>query len=152
MQIAMGCDHAGVEIKKEIVQLLQNEGHVVIDCGTDTSESVDYPDIAEKVAAQVMDKQIKGIIICGTGIGISIAANKVSGIRAALCNDVYTASLARQHNDANIVAVGARVTGPGLIQAIIQTFLETKFEGGRHQRRVDKIMALEKQGKTDDGI
>lgn len=147
MRVAIGCDHAGVELKKEIIQALEDEGYEIINCGTDTVESVDYPDFAEKVAVRVVDEHIPGVVICGTGIGISIAANKYPGIRAALCQNEYTARMAREHNDANVVAIGARVTGAGLAVEIVKTFLKTDFQGGRHQRRVQKIMAIENKYK-----
>ena len=143
MFIAIGNDHAGVELKIEIAALLEKTGYDIIDCGTGTADSVDYPDIAEKVASKVLEQKIAGILICGTGIGISIAANKIPGIRAAICQDADTARLARQHNDANILALGARTIGSGLAAEIVKTFISTEFEGGRHQRRVDKIIALE---------
>ncbi|MEN6460201.1 MAG: ribose 5-phosphate isomerase B [Syntrophomonas sp.] len=143
MEIAIGCDHAGVQLKEEIMAALQDEGYEVINCGTDTSESVDYPDFAEKVAGEVLQKKILGVLICGTGIGISIAANKIPGIRAAVCGDIYTAELAREHNDANILALGSRVTGSGLAVKIVKTFIKTDFLAGRHERRVSKITALE---------
>lgn len=143
MQIIIGSDHAGVEMKAEIMRVLEQEGHKVMDCGTYSLESVDYPDIAEKVSKEVLRQDAMGVLICGTGIGISIAANKIKGIRAALCQDVYTARLARQHNNANIVALGARVIGHGLAQEIVRTFIQTEFEGGRHQRRIDKITNIE---------
>ena len=148
MQVAIGCDHAGLELKQEISRQLEKEGYTVFDCGSFNEKSVDYPDIAEEVAAVVLEKELNGIIICGTGIGISIAANKVPGIRAALCNDIYSARLARKHNDANIVAVGARVTGEGLAIEIVNSFLSTEFEGGRHQCRIDKITAIENKWRT----
>jgi len=143
MQVVIGSDHAGVLLKKQLVAFLYGEGHEVLDCGTFNDDPVDYPDVAEKVALEVKSLNIPGILVCGTGIGVSIAANKIPGIRAALCHDLFTAQLARQHNDANIVAIGSRITGPGLAEAIIKTFLETDFLAGRHQRRVEKIMALE---------
>lgn len=143
MEIVIGCDHAGVQLKEEITAALQAEGYEVADCGTNTHESVDYPDFAEKVAREVLRKQTLGVLICGTGIGISIAANKIPGIRAAVCNDIYTAGLAREHNDANILALGARVIGGGLAVEIAKTFIKTGFLAGRHQRRVGKITALE---------
>lgn len=143
MQVIIGSDHAGVLLKKQLVAFLYAEGHEVMDCGTFNDDPVDYPDVAEKVALEVKRRSIPGILVCGTGIGVSIAANKIPGIRAALCHDLFTAQLARQHNDANIVAIGSRITGPGLAEAIIKTFLETDFLAGRHQRRVEKIMALE---------
>lgn len=143
MDIVIGSDHAGFEAKKEVISGLQAAGFNTIDCGTFSADSVDYPDIAERVAEQVLEKSILGIIICGTGIGIAIAANKIPGIRAAVCTDTFTAEMARKHNDANIVAVGARVLETGQMIEIIETFLKTEFEGGRHQLRVEKIKAIE---------
>ena len=143
LEIAVGSDHAGVQLKQDIIAILVGEGYDPIDCGTYTEDSVDYPDVAEKVAAEVLQKNILGILVCGTGIGISIAANKIPGIRAALCNDPFAARLAREHNDANIVAIGARITGCGLAEEIVKTFIKTNFAAGRHQRRVEKITALE---------
>lgn len=145
MQVAIGNDHAGVVLKEEIVSFLKSEGYEVINCGTDSLDSVDYPDIAEKVAGEVLEKKIPGILICGTGIGISMAANKIPGIRAALCNDLFTARMTRKHNDANILALGARVIGPGLAIEIVREFLNTDFEGGRHLLRVEKITSIEKK-------
>lgn len=143
MQVVIGNDHAGVSLKNDIIEFLKNEGYDVLNCGTDSTASVDYPDIAKKVAAQVLERNIPGILICGTGIGISIAANKIPGIRAALCDNSFTARLAREHNDANILALGARITGTGMALEIVKTFLNTAFLAGRHQRRVDKIGTLE---------
>jgi RpiB/LacA/LacB family sugar-phosphate isomerase len=143
LEIAIGSDHAGVKLKKEIIEILVSEGYNTIDCGTYSEESVDYPDIAKSVAEQVIQKKILGILICGTGIGISIAANKIPGIRAALCQDQFTARLAREHNDANILAIGARITGSGLAAEIVKTFIKSSFAEGRHQRRVEKINLLE---------
>lgn len=143
LKIAVGSDHAGVQLKQDIIELLVAEGYNPIDCGTYTEDSVDYPDIAESVAREVVQKNILGILVCGTGIGISIAANKIPGIRAALCNDPFAARLAREHNDANIVAIGSRITGSGLAEEIVRTFIKTNFAAGRHQRRVEKITALE---------
>jgi RpiB/LacA/LacB family sugar-phosphate isomerase len=141
--IAIGSDHAGIKLKEEIIRMLKDEGYQVANCGTDTADSVDYPDIAEKVARQVIDQHARGILICGTGIGVSIAANKIPGIRAALCQDIFTARLAREHNDANILTIGARVTGSGLAMEIVKTFLQTDFAAGRHLGRVEKIRTLE---------
>ncbi len=143
MKIAIGCDHAGLALKEEIISMLTQTGYEIINCGTDSLESVDYPDIAEKVAHEVLNQNILGIIICGTGIGISIAANKILGIRAALCQNIYTARLAREHNDANVLAIGARVTGAGLALEIVNTFIKTDFAAGRHHRRVEKIGYIE---------
>ncbi len=145
MDIAIGNDHAGLEVKREIIAMLQADGWNVIDCGCHTTDSVDYPDIAQEVAQQVLEKKILGILICGTGIGISIAANKIPGIRAAVCTDNFTAEMCRRHNDANIVAVGARVSAMESIKDMIKIFIKTDFEGGRHQVRVEKINALEKK-------
>jgi len=144
MKIAFGCDHAGVDLREAIISVVQELGHDIVDFGTQSHESVDYPDFAERVAAAVRAGECRlGILVCGTGVGISISANKVSGIRAALCSDEYTARMSRMHNNANVLAIGSRVTGPGLAQSIATAFLATEFEGGRHQRRVEKISALE---------
>ena len=140
MKIAIGNDHAGVEFKNKIMQELRSKGYEVVNVGTDTLDSVDYPDVAKEVSEKVINGEVNfGILICGTGIGISIAANKIKGIRAALCHNEYTARQARLHNDANILALGARVIGDELGKAIVKTFLNTEFEGGRHARRVSKI-------------
>lgn len=140
MKIAIGNDHAGTSFKEELVTFLVNNGHEVINCGTDTDSSVDYPDFAKAVSNLVLEKKADfGVLICGTGIGISIAANKISGIRAALCTNEICARLAREHNNANIIAFGARVTGVDLAKSCLKTFLSAEFEGGRHSRRVNKI-------------
>lgn len=140
MKIIIGNDHAGVEFKQTILKHLESQGHEVVNVGTDTLDSVDYPDIAKEVAKKVLEEEGNfGVIICGTGIGISIAANKVEGIRAALCHNEFTARLSRLHNNANIVSLGARVIGDELGKAIVDTFISTEFEGGRHARRVGKI-------------
>lgn len=143
MKIAIGCDHAGYDLKQELVAQLQEEGHTIVDCGTYSRDSVDYPDIAAAVTSIVLKEDILGILICGTGIGISIAANKVRGIRAALCDNCYTARMSREHNNANIIALGSRVIGPGLAVEVVKTFISTPFAAGRHQRRVEKICQLE---------
>ena len=140
MKIAIGNDHAGVEFKNKIMQELRSKGYEIVNMGTDTLDSVDYPDFAKEVSEKVLKGEVKfGILICGTGIGISIAANRIKGIRAALCHNEYTAKLARLHNDANIIALGARVLGIDLGLACIEAFVNTEFEGGRHARRVGKI-------------
>lgn len=145
MKIAIGSDHGGVHLKKSIREYLEKKGYEVEDFGTMTEDSVDYPDYAKKVAEVVASGKIdKGILICGTGIGISIAANKVKGIRAALCGDVFSARMSREHNDANILCMGERVLGIGLAETIVDTWLSAEFQGGRHERRVNKIMDLEK--------
>ena len=140
MKIIIGNDHAGVDLKKSLVKYLEDKGNEVVNVGTDTNESVDYPDIAGLVASLVLEnKNSLGIVICGTGIGISIAANKVKGIRAALCSNELMARLARQHNDANIISLGARIIGEDLAKVCVDAFIETEFEAGRHLRRVNKI-------------
>ena len=146
MKITVGCDHGALALKETVKKLLLELGHEVEDVGTFTEASVDYPDIAEKVCAAVTEGRAeRGIVLCGTGIGVSIAANKVRGIRCALCGDVYSARMARAHNDANMLALGGRVLGPGLACEIVRTWMTQEFEGGRHARRVDKMMALEKK-------
>lgn len=147
MKITIGSDHGAVELKEEVKMVLHEFEDVrVTDVGTFGTESVDYPDIAEKVCADVVSGKVdRGIVLCGTGIGISIAANKIDGIRAALCGDVYSAIMSRKHNDANVLAMGGRVTGIGPAGEIVRAWVCTEFEGGRHARRVDKIMALEQQ-------
>ena len=147
MKITIGSDHGAVERKEEVKMVLHEFEDVrVTDVGTFGTESVDYPDIAEKVCADVVSGKVdRGIVLCGTGIGISIAANKIDGIRAALCGDVYSAIMSRKHNDANVLAMGGRVTGIGPAGEIVRAWVCTEFEGGRHARRVDKIMALEQQ-------
>lgn len=143
-RIAIGADHAGRSLKEEIVAFLRETGYPVEDMGTHGDESVDYPDYALKVARAVATGAADlGILICGTGIGMSIAANKVRGIRAAVATDCYMARMAREHNDANILCLGGRVVGPGLALEIVRTFLQSRFAGGRHARRVEKIRAAE---------
>ncbi|BCS81862.1 ribose 5-phosphate isomerase B [Anaerocellum diazotrophicum] len=144
MKIAIGSDHAGFSLKEAIKKHLEKKGVEYKDFGTYSQESCDYPDIAKDVALAVKNGHFDfGILICGTGIGISIAANKVRGIRAALCHDTFSAKAARAHNNANILAMGARVIGEGLACEIVDAFLSSTFEGGRHQRRVDKIHLIE---------
>ena len=144
MKISIGADHAGVELKDHLAELLRQEGHEVLDQGTHGSESVDYPDFAADVARSVAAGEAeRGVLVCGTGLGVAIAANKVKGIRAATCNDLFTAAMCRAHNDANVLTLGARVVGPGVAEEIVRTFVATEFEGGRHGRRRDKIHALE---------
>ncbi|HBB24881.1 MAG TPA: ribose 5-phosphate isomerase B [Bacteroidetes bacterium] len=140
MTISIGSDHAGFVYKEAIKAMLSADGHMVIDVGTTSEDSVDYPDYGHAAADLVRTGQAQfGVLVCGSGIGISIAANKVHGIRAANCTSTTMAQLARQHNDANMVAVGQRLVSEEEALAIVRTFLETPFEGGRHQRRVDKI-------------
>ncbi|MFW5789855.1 MAG: ribose 5-phosphate isomerase B [Bacillota bacterium] len=146
MQIAIGSDHAGFNMKKDIKEWLLDEGYQVKDFGTDNQDSVDYPDFAEKTAKNVAtgDSEV-GILICGTGIGMAISANKVKGIRAARCQDSYSARMARAHNNANILTFGSRVIGIELAKDVVETYLNASYAGGRHQRRVDKIDNIEKE-------
>jgi ribose 5-phosphate isomerase B len=138
--IVIASDHAGVDLKARIVALVGEAGHEVRDLGPSDSSSVDYPDFAHAVArAVVAGEAERGILICGTGIGMSLAANRYPQVRAALCHDAFTAEMARRHNDANVLCVGARSTGWGVAEQVVEIFLETPFEGGRHQRRVEKI-------------
>lgn len=142
--IAIGCDHGGFALKQEIMKYLDEKGLEYKDYGTYTEESCDYPIYGEAVGRAVASGECeRGIIICGTGIGISIAANKIRGVRAAVCQDCYSAEMTRRHNDANILSMGARVLGSGLALKIVETFLNTPFEGGRHARRVNLITELE---------
>lgn len=142
--IALGSDHAGLPLKKEIIDLLESMGVAYKDYGTYTTDSCDYAQFAQRAAKAVASGECeKGILCCGTGIGISMAANKVKGIRCACCSDCYSAKMTRKHNDANMIAMGARVVGVDLGRMIAETFLTTDFEGGRHQRRIDQIMAIE---------
>ena len=146
MKIGIGNDHSALEMKAEIIDFLRERGCVVVDYGTNSTESCDYPVYGEKVARAVAAGEVdQGILICGTGLGISLAANKVKGIRAAVCSEPYTAMMARLHNDCNILAFGARVIGPEMAKMIVRTWLDTEFEGGRHQRRVDLITKIEEE-------
>lgn len=145
MKITIGSDHGAVDLKEAVKKVLADFEDVEFkDVGTFGTEAVDYPDIAEKVCADVVSGAAdRGIVLCGTGIGISIAANKIHGIRCALCHDDYTATMSRKHNNANVLAMGGRVLGFGVASRIVRIWLTTEFEGGRHERRVNKIMALE---------
>jgi ribose 5-phosphate isomerase B len=139
MKIAMGADHGGFELKILLVPFLEKLGHVVEDVGCQSLESVDYPEFSKSVCEKIENRSCDaGILICGTGIGMSLAANRYRSIRAALCHDEYTARLSREHNDANILCLGARVLGAGVAEAIVKTWLSTDFSGGRHQRRIDQ--------------
>ncbi len=140
MKIAIGCDHAGYPYKDALITMLQDQGHMVLDFGANSTESVDYPDFAHAVAEAVESGQAeRGVLLCGSGNGVAITANKHQGIRCALCWTEEIASLARQHNDANVLALPARFVPEILAQAMVRIFLQTDFEGGRHSRRVDKI-------------
>jgi len=146
VRIAIGSDHAGYRLKETIRASLLDSGVAIEDVGTNSDASVDYPDFAAAVARRVVSgASDRGILICGTGIGMAMAANKVEGARAAAAGDLESARLSREHNDANILTLGARITPPDLALAIVRVFLDTPFEGGRHQRRVDKVMALERR-------
>lgn len=140
MKIGIAADHAGYEIKKKVREELEKQGYEVTDYGTDSPDSVDYPDFAQALAEGIKAGKVeKGIAFCGTGIGISIALNRHKGIRAALCHNEFEARASRQHNDANVLCMGARVLGEGVVFSLMDAWLATSFEGGRHQRRVDKI-------------
>ena len=148
MKIAIAADHGGFELKDSMVEYIKSLGNEVMDLGTNSADSVDYPDYAKKVCEEIQQGNSDfGILICGTGIGMSLAANKFEGIRAACVSDVYSAKMSRNHNNANVLCIGARVIGDEVAKLIIKTFLENEFEAGRHQRRVDKIMAIEKENK-----
>lgn len=147
MRIGIGNDHTAVSMKNEISDYLRELGHEVVDYGTDSDASCNYAVYGEKVARAVAAKEVDlGVLICGTGVGISLAANKVKGIRAAVCSESCTARLVRQHNNANILAFGARIVGNETAKEIVKAWLDAKFEGGRHQERVDTIMAIEERG------
>lgn len=148
MKLYIGCDHGALELKEEMKKVLANEFPEleVEDMGTYTKDPVDYPDIAKAVCVPVAkDSTARGIVLCGTGLGISIASNKIKGIRCALCHETYTAKMSRMHNNANVLAMGGRTTGVEIAAEILRTWLTTDFAGGRHARRVDKIMALEQE-------
>ena len=142
--LAIGCDHGGYTLKEEILKHLEAQGVEYMDCGCFSADSVDYPDIAEALCANITDGSCeKGILLCGTGVGMSMSANKAKGIRACVCSDTFSAHATRAHNDANVLCMGERVVGIGLALDIVEAFLTTEFEGGRHARRVAKIAALE---------
>ena len=144
MKIGIGDDHAALEMKNQVMEYLEEKGYEVINYGTNTPESCNYPEFGEKVGRAVVSGEVDcGILICGTGVGISLAANKVKGVRAVVCSEPYSAKLSKQHNNTNILAFGARVVGIELAKMIIDEWLGAEFEGGRHQTRVDMIMAIE---------
>jgi ribose 5-phosphate isomerase B len=146
VRVAIAADHAGYLLKEDLKEFLESEGHEVLDCGTDSTEPVDYPRFSEAAARAVIDGRAdRGIVLGGSGQGEQIAANKVHGIRASLCNDLYTARLARQHNDANVLGMGARIVAPTLAMEIVRVWLATPFEGGRHVRRLEQIAAIEQE-------
>lgn len=144
MKIAFGCDHGGYDLKEVVIEFLESRDIEVLDFGTHSTASVDYPNYGKAVGEAVQSEEADlGIVICGTGIGISLAANKVDGIRAAVVSDTFSARMARMHNNANVLAFGSRVVGKGLAIDLVKAWLDSSFEGGRHKRRVDKIMAIE---------
>lgn len=148
MRIAIGADHAGFPLKQHLVLVLQALGHEVDDRGTHSEASVDYPGICADVGREVAaGRAQRGIVLGGSGQGEQISANKVTGVRAALCNDLYTARMSRQHNDANVLAMGGRIVAQGLAEEIVRLWLDTDFEGGRHQRRIDQISQLEQESR-----
>lgn len=148
MIIAIGSDHGGFELKEQLVKYLENNGHTCVNVGCYSSDSINYAPIAEKVSRKVTSGECEtGILVCGTGIGMSLAANKIKGIRAACCSDYFSAKYTRLHNDANVLCMGARVVGYGLACELCDVFLATEFEGGRHQTRIDEIARLE-NGET----
>ena len=148
MKIGIANDHTALEMKKDIIAYLESKGHEIVDYGTDSTESTDYPIWGEKVANAVASGEVeKGIAICGTGLGISLACNKVNGIRACVCSEPYTARYSRLHNNCNSICFGARVIGIEMAKMIVDEFFETEFEGGRHQRRVDMIMDIETRNR-----
>lgn len=143
-KIVVGADHAGFELKTHLVEHLKENGYDVLDVGTDSEESVDYPDYAVKVAEAVVSGRAgRGLLVCGSGLGVAIAANKIAGVRAVTANTVELARLSKQHNDANVLAVGSRIVEPSVAEEILDSWLDMEYEGGRHQRRVDKITQLE---------
>lgn len=145
MKIAIGNDHSAVEMKQQVQKYLEEKGYEVINFGTDSEESCDYPLYGEKVGRAVVNGEADlGVVICGTGVGISLAANKVKGVRAVVCSEPYSAKLSKQHNNTNVLAFGARVVGIELAKMILDSWLEAEFEGGRHERRVNMIMDIEK--------
>ncbi len=149
MKITIGSDHGAVELKDAVKKVLAEFDVEIDDIGIFGNANVDYPDVAEKVCAEVTSvNSERGIVLCGTGIGISIAANKIKGIRCALCSDVYSAKMSREHNNANVLAMGGRVIGNGVAGEIVRAWMTSKFAGGRHERRVKKIMALESKGEN----
>ncbi len=148
MKIGLGSDHAGLRLKSAIAGRLLEEGHEVLDLGTDTADSCDYPEFARQVAEAVRDGECeRGILVCATGVGMAVCANKVRGVRAGACNDLFTARFSRLHNDLNVLCLGERVIGEGLALEIVRVWLETPFEGGRHQRRLGLIRSLESEGR-----
>lgn len=154
MRVAVACDHAGFPLKENVIDAVRNAGHEPIDLGTNNTDAVDYPDYAEKLARAIKDgKAERGVLVCGSGVGACIAANKLDGIYAGLCHDVYSAHQGVEHDDMNVLCLGARIIGPALVQALVQAFLEAQFSTEeRHQRRVGKIHSLETKGTTGQSL
>jgi ribose 5-phosphate isomerase B len=151
MKIAIGSDHAGFGLKEDVLELLKGLNHDIVDCGTHTTESVDYPDFGEKVSGMVSGGEVeRGILICGTGLGMSMVANKFPNVRAALCNDLFSAKMSRLHNDANVLVLGGRIIGSDLAAEIVRTWMSTAFEGERHMRRLNKIKKIEETLNSND--
>jgi len=152
MRIAIGADHAGFALKQHLIETIVRMGHDLDDRGTHSEDPVDYPAICAEVGRLVAEKRAdRGIVVGGSGQGEQMAANKIPGVRAALCNDLYTAELSRQHNDANVLALGGRIVAHGLADEIVRLWLSTTFEGGRHQRRIDQIAAIEREESEREG-
>jgi ribose 5-phosphate isomerase B len=151
MKIAIGSDHAGFGLKEDVLELLKGLNYDIVDCGTYNTESVDYPDFGEKVSRMVSAGEVdRGILICGTGLGMSMVANKFPNVRAALCNDLFSAKMSRLHNDANVLVLGGRIIGKDLAAEIVRTWLITAFEGDRHMRRLNKIKKIEETLNGND--
>jgi len=151
MKIAIGSDHAGFGLKEDLLEHLKGLNHDIVDCGTDTTASVDYPDFGEKVSRMVSSGEVeRGILICGTGLGMSMVANKFPNVRAALCNDLFSAKMSRLHNDANVLVLGGRIIGKDLAAEIVRTWMSTAFEGERHMRRLNKIKKIEETLNNND--
>ncbi|MBI5846804.1 MAG: ribose 5-phosphate isomerase B [Nitrospirae bacterium] len=151
MKIAIGSDHAGFGLKENVLELLNELNHDIVDCGTYNTESVDYPDFGEKVSHMVSAGEVEmGVLICGTGLGMSMVANKFPNVRAALCNDLFSAKMSRLHNDANVLVLGGRIIGKDLASEIVRTWLSTAFEGERHMRRLNKIKKIEETLNSND--
>ncbi len=151
MKIAIGSDHAGFGLKEDLLELLKGLNHDIVDCGTYDTASVDYPDFGEKVSRMVSGGEVeRGILICGTGLGMSMVANKFPNVRAALCNDLFCARMSRLHNDANVLVLGGRIIGKDLASEIVRTWMNTDFEGERHMKRINKIKKIEETVKSND--
>jgi len=151
MKIAIGSDHAGFCLKEDVIEFLKGLKHDIVDCGTYNTESVDYPDFGEKVSRMVSAGEVeRGILICGTGIGMSMVANKFPNVRAALCNDLFSAKMSRLHNNANVLVLGGRIIGKDLASEIVRTWMSTAFEGDRHMRRLNKIKKIEESLNSND--